>query len=463
MAGQSLVLLLSVLMVAMAKGGSHATGIGVYWGQDSGEGSLADTCATGNYAYVNIAFLTTFGNAQTPQLNLAGHCDPNSNSCTSLSNDIRACQSQGIKVLLSIGGGGTDSYKLSSAEDATQVANYLWKNYLGGHSNSRPLGDAILDGIDFVIASGTGEHWDDLARALAGFNQQKVYLAAAPQCPFPDAHLSGAISTGLFDYVWVQFYNNPSCQYSGNLDNLISSWYQWTTVQASRIFLGLPAADEAAPGGGFIPVGVLRSQVLPAIKGSSKYGGVMLWSRKFDDGYSLAINHGMCSTAIPSRRRISSHQPCNRLVLYFHDIIYNGENTSNATAAIIGSPAWGNKTILAGLNHFGDLVVFDDPITLDNNLNSNPVGRAQGFYLYDKKDIFTAWLGFSFVLNSTDYKGTINFAGADPLMNKTRDISVVGGTGDFFMARGIATLMTDAFEGEVYFRLRVDIKLYECW
>ncbi|GMN31816.1 hypothetical protein TIFTF001_003417 [Ficus carica] len=47
-------------------------------------------------------------------------------------------------------------------------------------------------------------------------------------------------------------------------------------------------------------------------------------------------------------------------------------------------------------------------------------------------------------------------------MNKTRDISVIGGAGDIFMARGIATLTTDAFEGEVYFRLRVDIKLYEC-
>lgn len=30
-------------------------------------------------------------------------------------------------------------------------------------------------------------------------------------------------------------------------------------------------------------------------------------------------------------------------------------------------------------------------------------------------------------------------------MNKTRDISVIGGTGDFFMARGVATLSTDAF------------------
>ena len=48
---------------------------------------------------------------------------------------------------------------------------------------------------------------------------------------------------------------------------------------------------------------------------------------------------------------------------------------------------------------FGDLVVFDDPITLDNNLHSPPTGRAKGFYIYDKKDIFSAWVGFLFVFN----------------------------------------------------------------
>ncbi|CAN1189597.1 Dirigent protein [Linum perenne] len=53
--------------------------------------------------------------------------------------------------------------------------------------------------------------------------------------------------------------------------------------------------------------------------------------------------------------------------------------------------------------------------------------------------------------------------GADPLMNKTRDVSIVGGTGDFFMHRGVATIMTDSYEGEVYFRLRVDMKFYDCW
>ncbi|CAL1373521.1 unnamed protein product [Linum trigynum] len=157
------------------------------------------------------------------------------------------------------------------------------------------------------------------------------------------------------------------------------------------------------------------------------------------------------------------YKPCKELVLFFHDIIYNGHNKANATSAIVAAPEGANRTILAGEFHFGNVAVFDDPITLDNNLHSPPVGRAQGMYLYDTKNTYTAWLGFSFSLNSTDHQGSINFVGADPLMNKTRDISIVGGTGDFFMHRGVATVMTDAYEGEVYFRLRVDMKFYECW
>ncbi|XP_004300276.1 PREDICTED: disease resistance response protein 206-like [Fragaria vesca subsp. vesca] len=170
------------------------------------------------------------------------------------------------------------------------------------------------------------------------------------------------------------------------------------------------------------------------------------------------------SAASPTLKSKPHHPlPCKRLVFYLHDIVYNGKNSKNATSAIVGAPAWGNKTILAKDNHFGDVVVFDDPITSDNNLHSTPVGRAQGFYLYDRKVAFTAFFGISFVFNSTQHKGSINCVGADPTAAKTRDISVVGGTGDFFMARGIATLMGDDVEGDVYFRLKVDVKLYECW
>ncbi|TKY45965.1 Acidic endochitinase [Spatholobus suberectus] len=218
---------------------SRAAGIAVYWGQNGEEGTLADACNTGNYQYVNIAFLSTFGNGQTPQLNLAGHCDPSTNGCTGLSSDIKTCQDKGIKVFLSLGG-GTSGYSLNSADEATQLANYLWNNFLGGQSGSGPLGDAVLDGIDFDIETGGADHWDELAKALNDFSQQrKVYLSAAPQCIIPDAHLDSAIQTGLFDYVWVQFYNNPSCQYSsGNTNNLINAWNQWITVSSNSSLHG---------------------------------------------------------------------------------------------------------------------------------------------------------------------------------------------------------------------------------
>lgn len=69
----------------------------------------------------------------------------------------------------------------------------------------------VLDRIDFDIESGGSQHWDDLARYLSAYSKhgKKMYLTAAPQCPFPDALVGGALKTGLFDYVRVQFYNNP--------------------------------------------------------------------------------------------------------------------------------------------------------------------------------------------------------------------------------------------------------------
>ncbi|KAI5347139.1 hypothetical protein L3X38_015018 [Prunus dulcis] len=230
--------LLSLLVVLVLAVGANAGGIAIYWGQNGNEGTLAETCASGNYQFVNIAFLSSFGNGQTPVINLAGHCDPSTNE----------------------------------SDDARQVATYLWNNFLGGHSSSRPLGAAVLDGIDFDIEGGTDQHWDDLARYLSGYSKKgkKVYLTAAPQCPFPDAWVGNALKTGLFDNVWVQFYNNPPCQYtSGDVANLEDSWKQWTSaIPAHKIFLGLPAAPQAA-------------------------GSVMLWSKYYDDitGYSSSIKN----------------------------------------------------------------------------------------------------------------------------------------------------------------------------
>ncbi|XP_057774271.1 acidic endochitinase-like [Salvia miltiorrhiza] len=286
MASYSYSLLLLFILTTFTS--SEAAGIATYWGQNGNEGTLADACNSGNYQYVNIAFLNVFGNGQTPSLNLAGHCNPAAGTCTGISDDIRTCQSLGIKVLLSLGG-QIGTYSLASADDASQVADYLWNSYLGGSSGTRPLGDAVLDGIDFDIEMGAGQPWDELARALSGYNaQRKVYLSAAPQCPIPDAVLDAAIQTGLFDYIWVQFYNNQQCDYSGGIDGVLARWNQWAAVPGGQVFMGVPASTAAA-GTGYIPPDVLNSQVLPVIKASQKYGGVMVWNRFFDQSYSAAI------------------------------------------------------------------------------------------------------------------------------------------------------------------------------
>ncbi|KAG5017365.1 hypothetical protein JHK85_023501 [Glycine max] len=207
-------------------------------------GTLDEACATGNYDYVIIAFLPTLGDGQTPMINLAGHCDPYSKGCTGLSSDIESCQAKGIKVLLSLGG-GAGSYSIASTQDASQLS-------------SRPLGPAILDDIDFDIEDGSNQHWGDLAKFLKGYGMAKqgkqAFITAAPQCPFPDAWIGNALTTGLFDI------------------SLEDAWKQ-------------------VAGSGFIPSADLISKVLPAIKGSAKYGGVMMWSRYYDaqSGYSSSI------------------------------------------------------------------------------------------------------------------------------------------------------------------------------
>ncbi|XP_024007186.1 acidic endochitinase isoform X2 [Eutrema salsugineum] len=251
-----------VISCYFSKPSAASRGIAIYWGQNGNEGNLSATCATGRYAYVNVAFLVKFGNGQTPELNLAGHCNPAANTCTHFGSQIKDCQSRSIKVMLSLGG-GIGNYSIGSREDAKVVADYLWNNFLGGKSSSRPLGDAVLDGIDFNIELGSPQHWDDLARFLSKFSHRgrKVYLTGAPQCPFPDRLMGGPLNTRLFDYVWVQFYNNPPCQYT------------------------------SAAGSGYIPPDVLISQILPILKKSRKYGGIMLWSKFWDDknGYSSSV------------------------------------------------------------------------------------------------------------------------------------------------------------------------------
>ncbi|CAL5061414.1 unnamed protein product [Urochloa decumbens] len=179
----------------------------------------------------------------------------------------------------------------------------------------------------------------------------------------------------------------------------------------------------------------------------------------------LLLLLGLTGGAHGRRRIVSSHvdEPCLKMTVYYHDILYDGSNTANATSAVAAQPTLLSRSVSINDTYFGEIIVFNDPVTAGPSLASPPVAHAEGFYFYDKKESPSAWFAFSLVFNSTAHKGTLNLMGADIIADKTKDISVVGGTGDFFMARGVATLRTDTFQGLYYFRLQMDIKLYECY
>nr|XP_048326803.1 hevamine-A-like [Ziziphus jujuba var. spinosa] len=261
-------------------------GIATYWGQytEEAEGSLAEICKTKNYSYINIAFLNQFGSGQPLGLNISGHCnvcDGNSlSSCVRFGKDIEICQSMGVKILLSLGG-PYETYSLSSESDAEDVANQLWETYLK---------DNVYDGIDFHIENGAPLYYDYLARSLKKYgndNNKTVYLSAAPRCLYPDLYLGRAIYTGLFDFVWVQFFNTSSaCQYDSTTgdDVLMISWNAWTTLieAPGKLFLGVPASSDVS---GHIPPDAMNHKILPEINETSKYGGCQKFASQIWNSY----------------------------------------------------------------------------------------------------------------------------------------------------------------------------------
>ncbi|KAL8461418.1 hypothetical protein ACS0TY_032765 [Phlomoides rotata] len=303
MAGHSLPAAASLLILSLSlffSSSSEACGINIYWGQNGNELSLKVACDTGYYKFVSIAFLVEFGCDRTPAMNLAGHCDPPSGTCTGLSTEVAYCQSKGIQVLLSLGG-GVGQYSICSPQDAQKVADYLWTTFLAG-TGTGPLGTVALDGVDFDIEA-SNLYWEDLAKALSEYStaERKVYLSAAPQCFFPDYYLDTALRTGLFDYVWVQFYNNAPCDIRSNVSGLLKSWNDWSAYLAqfsaeTQLFMGLPASKDAA-GGGYIEPDQLVTDILPVIRKTPNYGGLMLWNRYYDlvNSYSPRVVVPACS------------------------------------------------------------------------------------------------------------------------------------------------------------------------
>ena len=224
-------------------------------------------------------------------------------------SQVSSCQSAGKKVLLSLGGAqGYSNTYIPSHEAADQLASTLWNLFLGGTDNSdiRPFGSVVLDGIDIDNESGSYGYFSDLIAALrntfafATFNgDQPYYISAAPQCPRPDASIPLSSMQTQVDFVWVQFYNNPSCNpvWSDNpYASMLSSLDAWlgdlsadegqfmnigNGVTSPRVFIG--ALAFAGGGSGFLDAGEFQELLYSTDGRGPNFGGIMFWDGAYGE------------------------------------------------------------------------------------------------------------------------------------------------------------------------------------
>ena len=103
--------------------------------------------------------------------------------------------------------------------------------------------------------------------------------------------MAEVLNAVAFDAVYVQFYNNPSCDVSNTNFGTWDNWAKTTAPNKNvKVFLGAPA-DSTAAGNGYVPVGTLGSIAQSTRSQYSSFGGVMLWdasqaySKSFVDNF----------------------------------------------------------------------------------------------------------------------------------------------------------------------------------
>ncbi|KAJ2985647.1 hypothetical protein NUW54_g10080 [Trametes sanguinea] len=136
---------------------SRKDNLAVYWGQDSAgnQQRLSHYCKDSTVDTFPIAFLYIFrGAGGEPVIDFANTCNQwdqgtfsgtDLANCTIMAADIKECQAAGKLITLSLGG-ATGEVGFSSDSQASSFADQVWNLFLGGESDIRPFGDAVLDG-----------------------------------------------------------------------------------------------------------------------------------------------------------------------------------------------------------------------------------------------------------------------------------------------------------------------------
>lgn len=387
---------------------SHTDNIVEYYGQNSygatssdeslWQQDLAFYCQDDTINTFPLAFLTVFfGTDGLPEINLANTCNSvdfavfNGTSlanCQFMASDIQTCQAAGKIVTMSLGG-ATGAATFSNDSQAEEFAQTIWDLFLGGSSDTRPFGDAVLDGIDLDIEGGgsTGfVAFVNMIRSLASGADKQYYITAAPQCVFPDAYLGSVLDSAEFDAIYVQFYNNW-CGLQ-NYDNAnawnFATWDNWAKTTSPnpnvKVYIGAPASSTAA-GSGYVDAATLATIATETRSQYSSFGGIMFWDAsqayangRIDVTVKSALAGGVTTTSTSTTTTTTSTTTPPTTTTTTTTSATTTTSSSGGSTSCNGVAVWSSTTTYVG----GNQVTYDGQLWTASwwTYNDTPGGAA---------------------------------------------------------------------------------------
>ncbi|XP_021770350.1 dirigent protein 21-like [Chenopodium quinoa] len=151
--------------------------------------------------------------------------------------------------------------------------------------------------------------------------------------------------------------------------------------------------------------------------------------------FFIPQNHAFSKSITKEEMGLKQQQNLTHLHFYFHDYVQG----SNQTALRIAQAPNTDKTS----SGFGALVMIDDPLTEGPEHDSKIVGYAQGMYGFADQKQPGLLMVMNLVFVEGEYNGsTLSVLGRNQVMNKVREMGVVGGSGVFRFATGYAQAKT---------------------
>ncbi|KAL1312270.1 hypothetical protein HN51_038903 [Arachis hypogaea] len=133
-----------------------------------------------------------------------------------------------------------------------------------------------------------------------------------------------------------------------------------------------------------------------------------------------------------SPRSLGFHEEkLTHLHFFFHDVV----SGPKPTMRIIAEPEGRAKDTLP----FGTTVIIEDPLTAGPEPESKLIGKAQGLYTSISQVEMALMMVMTFAFTEGEFNGsTLSVLGRNNVELPVREMPIVGGTGVFQFARGIA-------------------------